>query len=63
MSLFSFASWIAEERKRAKAEMDEANVLWHRKGCSWNHWEALRERYLGQLCILRRLSARLRRGR
>ena len=49
MSLFSFASWIAEERKRARKEWDKRTI-------GYDH-------YLGQLAILRRLTARVRRGR
>ena len=48
MSLFSLGSWIAEERKRARKE-------WHKT--------LEEEYYRGRLATLRRLSARLRRGR
>ena len=49
MSLFSLGSWIAEERKRIREEVG-----------SRYRGEQYR---LGQLAILRRLTARLRRGR
>ena len=58
MSLFNFASWIAEERKRAREEYETVarpDTLWHRGyNCGLKD---------GQLTILRRLCSRLRRGR
>ena len=55
MSLFSLGSWIAEERKRARKEF-----YGHADG---KNYDNAHEHYMGKLLILRRLSARLRRGR
>ena len=70
MSLFSLGSWITEERKRARKELAKK----HSKG--YYSYKTCAEgtnisrsycnecsRALGQLLMLRRLAARLRRGR
>lgn len=56
MSLFSLGSWIAEERKRARKEWLDCKL-----DCSERNRHC--DIYLEKLAILRRLSARLRRGR
>ena len=55
MSLFSFASWIAEERRRARRQMKLLD--------EFPNPDYFRGYYEGHLASLRRLSARLKRGR